>query len=96
MLITVKARAHYLHKQGKNKFTRTICGFTLATALLAHLFLVNFYLKVLHFYGTEELDIKCDFLFFILESDLLIPGLAEQVLSVSDMMNLDITGREST
>lgn len=35
-----------------------------------------------------------DFLFSILKSDLIL-GLAKEALSVSDVMNLDITGRES-
>lgn len=96
MLITVKARAHYLHEQCKNRFTRIIGGFTLSNALLAHLFLVDFYLKVSCFHGTEEPDIKHAIFHFhtwIWSSD---PWLAEGALSVSEATNLGITGREST
>lgn len=96
MLITVKARAHYLHEQCKNRFTRIIGGFALSNALLAHLFLVDFYLKVSCFHGAEEPDIKHAIFHFhtwIWSSD---PWLAEGALSVSEVTNLGITGREST
>jgi len=53
-----------MHIMYKSRFTRIICGFAFPNALLAHLFLVDFYWKVLCFHGTEELDIKHAILYF--------------------------------
>lgn len=96
MLITVKAHAHYLQKQCKNRFTQIIRGFTLSNALLAHLLLVDFFLESPTFPLHSRIRHQTnDFLFFILEFDLMILDLAEGALSASEAMNLGFTGRKS-